>query len=89
MNNLATDIALFVPSLRGGGAERIMVTLARYFSEQGLKVDLLLAQNEGPYLADIPSSVRIVDLHASRVLFALPGLGVCRSFNDPILIEIE
>ena len=75
MNNVApTDIALFVPSMRGGGAERIMVTLTRYFSEQGLKVDLLLAQNEGPYLADIPSSVRVVDLHASRVLFALPGL---------------
>ena len=74
MNNVDTDIALFVPSLRGGGAERIMVTLARYFSEQGLKVDLLLAQNEGPYLADIPSSVRVVDLNASRVLFALPGL---------------
>ncbi len=30
------------------GAERVMVNLARGFSKQGLKVDLVLAKAEGP-----------------------------------------
>ncbi len=71
---LGAHIALFVPSLRGGGAERVMVNLARGFAQRGLKVDLVLAKAEGPYLAEVPSSVRVVDLGAKRVLYSLPGL---------------
>jgi len=68
------DVSLFVPSLRGGGAERVMVMLANGFADRGLKVDLVLAQAEGPYLAEVSSAVRIVDLRANRVLASLPGL---------------
>ncbi|SHE67950.1 Glycosyltransferase involved in cell wall bisynthesis [Desulfofundulus australicus DSM 11792] len=67
-------LALFLPSLRGGGAERVMVNLARGFAERGLDVDLVLAKAEGPYLSEVPAGVRVVDLGASRVLLALPGL---------------
>lgn len=67
-------ISLFLPSLRGGGAERVMVNLAREFAEQGLEVDLVLARVEGPYLSQVAPGVRVVDLHASRVLASLPGL---------------
>ena len=67
-------VALFLPSLRGGGAERVMVNLARGFSEKGLEVDLVLAKAEGPYLSEVPAGVRVIDLHSSRVLFSLPGL---------------
>jgi glycosyltransferase involved in cell wall biosynthesis len=67
-------IALFLPSLRGGGAEKVMVNLALGFVEQGLKVDLVLAKAEGPYLSRVPEEVRVVDLGARRVLYSLPGL---------------
>lgn len=67
-------IALFLPSLRGGGAERVMVTLANGFGARGLAVDLILAKAEGPYLKDVSEAVRVVDLGASRVLASLPGL---------------
>lgn len=67
-------MALFLPSLRGGGAERVMVNLARGFVERGLAVDLVLAKAEGPYLSQVPREVRVVDLQASRVLTSLPGL---------------
>lgn len=67
-------VAIFVPSLRGGGAERVMVTLANGFTERGLAVDLVLAKAEGPYLDEVCADVRIVDLDASRVLFSLPKL---------------
>ena len=67
-------VALFLPSLRGGGAERVMVNLARGFIERGLQVDLVLAKAEGPYLSQVPKEVRVVDLGAKRVLYSLPRL---------------
>lgn len=67
-------LALFVPFLGGGGAERVMLDLARGFSGQGIEVDLVLAKAEGPYLGRVPSNVKIVDLNVGRVLFSLPKL---------------
>lgn len=67
-------IALFLPSLRGGGAERVMVNLSKGFVEYGLKVDLVLVKAEGPYISMVPPEVRVIDLRASRVLTSLPKL---------------
>ena len=69
-----THIALFLPSLRGGGAENMMVNLANAFADRGLRVDLVLSKAEGPYINKISSDVRIIDLNAKRVLASLPGL---------------
>ena len=63
-----TKLAIFLPSLNGGGAERSMLNLAQGLAERGYAVDLVLAQAIGPYLAKAPESVRVVDLKASRVL---------------------
>lgn len=71
---MAERIALYLPSLVGGGAEQISVTLANGFAERGFAVDLVLAEASGPYLKDVSSAVRIVDLGAKRVLFSLPAL---------------
>jgi glycosyltransferase involved in cell wall biosynthesis len=67
-------IAIFLPSLRGGGAERVMVTLAKEFSMRGHKVDLVLTKAVGPYLELLPDSIRVIDLKARRVFNSLPGL---------------
>ncbi|SFP43753.1 glycosyltransferase [Qipengyuania nanhaisediminis] len=64
-------IAIFIPSLGGGGAERVMVTLANAFVERGHSVDLLLARAKGPYLHEVSNKVRIVDLKATRVVRCL------------------
>lgn len=64
-------IAIFLPSLSGGGAERVMVTLANAFAEQGYAVDLVLAKVGGPYLSQVSDAVRVVDLKAGRVIIAL------------------
>lgn len=71
---MTNRIAIYVPSLRGGGAERVMAILANGFAARGLAVDLVLAQAKGPYLKDVSDPVRVVDLGSSRVLFSLPGL---------------
>lgn len=71
---MGKKVAIFLPSLRGGGAERVMVNLARGLAELGLQVDLVLARAEGPLLDEVPKEVRVVDLGAKRVLYSLPGL---------------
>lgn len=70
----ARRIALFVPSLCGGGAERVMTNLAIAFCERGIGIDLVLLKAEGPYLKELPPRVRVVDLNASRLLTGLPAL---------------
>ena len=69
-----TKLAVFLPSLNGGGAERSMLNLAHGVAERGYAVDLVLAQAKGPYLSGVHKAVRIVDLKASRVLTSLPAL---------------
>lgn len=64
-------VVLFLPSLNGGGAERVMVTLANGFAERGYATDLVLASARGPYLKDVTPAVRVVDLKAGRVIKGL------------------
>jgi glycosyltransferase involved in cell wall biosynthesis len=71
---LTQKIAIFLASLRGGGAERNMLRLANSFAEQGLKVDLILAQKDGAYFSEISPQVHLVQLEAKRVLWSLPKL---------------
>lgn len=68
------DVALFIPSLHSGGAERAIVNLACGFIGKGLSVDLILSRTEGPYLSQVPLPVRIIDLKASRILWSIPKL---------------
>lgn len=67
-------ICLFLPSLEGGGAERMLVTLANGFARRAYSVDIVLAQARGPFLARVAPDVRVIDLKASRVVKALPAL---------------
>lgn len=70
----ARHLALVAPSFRGGGAERVLVELARSFAERGHDVDLVVARAVGPLAEDVSRDVRVVDLEAPRVARALPGL---------------
>jgi len=77
MTNLSErsrHIAFYLPSMRGGGAERVMATLANGIAARGHRVDLVLVKAEGPYLAEVSANVRVIDLKSRRVLSSLPGL---------------
>jgi glycosyltransferase involved in cell wall biosynthesis len=67
-------IALFLPNFDGGGAERAFVNLARGIAELGHRVDMVVGQASGPLRAEVSPLVRVVDLAAPRLAFALPGL---------------
>jgi glycosyltransferase involved in cell wall biosynthesis len=61
-------IAFFLPSVVGGGAERVTVNLVQGMTTRGLAVDVVLATATGPFLNQLPPAVRLVDLRAGRVL---------------------
>jgi glycosyltransferase involved in cell wall biosynthesis len=67
-------IALFSPSLAGGGAERVLLNLARGLRELGHEVDVVLAKATGELLTQIPADLNVIDLNASRTLTCLPAL---------------
>jgi glycosyltransferase involved in cell wall biosynthesis len=67
-------LALFLPSLVGGGAERVMVNLANNMASKGLKVDLVVANAEGAYKNQVASNVNIVDFKSERSLASFPKL---------------
>lgn len=64
-------IAIFLPALYSGGAERVLVNLAGELHRRGHSVDLVLAHATGPYLDRVPAGVRVVDLGCRRVATAL------------------
>ena len=67
-------LAFFLPGLYDGGAERIMLNLVEGIAARGYPVDLVLVRAEGPFLNEVPNSVRLIDLKASRVLSSTPAL---------------
>ena len=46
------DVALFLGTLGGGGAERVMLDIGRSLARRGVTVDLVVIRAEGPYLGD-------------------------------------
>jgi glycosyltransferase involved in cell wall biosynthesis len=67
-------IALFAPSLVGGGAERVLVNLAEGLVERGLPVDIVLSEATGTYMAQVPPAARVIDLGSGRVRRSLRPL---------------
>jgi len=67
-------VALFLPGLYEGGAERSFLNLSQGIAARGYAVDLVLARAEGPYMEQIPDAVRVVDLKAPRVLRSTSAL---------------
>lgn len=60
-------IAIVLHDLRGGGAERACLRLARGMVASGRQVELVLVRREGAYLSDIPPGVGLTVLDKPRV----------------------
>lgn len=78
MNRLASqdrapgpDVAILLPDLRAGGAERVCLSLAGAFARQGLTVEMVLRRAVGELLDERPEGVTIHDLAAPKVRNAL------------------
>ena len=67
-------IAIFLTALDGGGAEKVMLNLAKGFIKSGIEVDLLLVKAEGAYISQIPPKVRLINFQQNRLLTSVFSL---------------
>ena len=67
-------ISIVLHDVRGGGAEKMMLRIAKGICDRGRNVDLVLVKAQGEFLRDIPSTVRLVDLDSPSVASAIPSL---------------
>jgi glycosyltransferase involved in cell wall biosynthesis len=66
-----TRICIVLHDLRGGGAERACLRLARGMLAAKRDVDLVLVRGEGEYLSDIPAGANVTILDRPRVAQAV------------------
>ena len=67
------DIALFIPSYSGGGAERVALFVAQALTDAGMQVDLVVACGRGE-LRDVPlPGVNKVELGALTEVLSAPA----------------
>lgn len=81
-------VALFIPSLQIGGAERSMVDLANALVEEDLPVHLLVSSSGGPYHKRVAPEVKLVDFANSRTLRSIiPLARYLRTQRPEVLIS--
>lgn len=67
-------LAVCLPSLRLGGAERVALNLIEGLLERGYRVDAVAADANGPLAADVPAGAERIDLGAPRMAQAIGPL---------------
>lgn len=60
-------IACFLPFLRGGGAERVMLSSIRDLVARGHRVDLVVMDSLGELMVLLPPEVRVIDFQVTRI----------------------
>ena len=69
------QVLFLIPTLRGGGAERVIVTLLRQLDSAKFRLTVAVVDmREAAYRDDVPDYVELIDLGFSRVRYALPKI---------------
>lgn len=81
-------LAVIVPSLNGGGAEKVMVNVIRNLDKSKFDVRLILIKKEGPYIKLIPDDIMAVDLKSDRVRYSIIKLvKELNSFKPDVILS--
>lgn len=73
-------LAVVVPSLRGGGAEKVIINILRNIDKNKFDIKLILVKKEGPYVKLIPDDILVSDLNKERVRYSL--LKLIKELNE-------
>ncbi len=81
-------VMLIVPSLSGGGEERIAVYLANKLNRERFDVILALGARRGTYLNEVLPDVEVCEIGAERARGAIPGIvRVVRAARPQVVIS--
>ena len=78
MNESTVDgrsVVIFLPSLSGGGAQRVVIDLSNALIKLGHPVNLILATGNNCYTDALDPSVKLHDLNVKRIRNAVRPLG--------------
>lgn len=67
-------VAILIPSLAGGGAERVMLTVAGGLASRGWPIDVVVLSLDGERVEEVPAGVRLVELGHRRARWSVPAL---------------
>ena len=88
-NKSKKKIAIFLPDLSGGGAEKVFVSLSTAFIERGFAVDMILIKKEGELLDTLDKRVQVIDINSKKIRGSfLPLLSYLRRHNPEVLIAV-
>jgi len=83
-------IAIFLPSLGGGGAQRVAVDVANGLARRGIPVEIVLASGEGVYYQLLEPSVSVVDFGVKHVRQAVfPLISYLNCVQPATLLSIQ
>ncbi len=83
MTHKPKKIAILLPSLKFGGAERVALNLAMALKAEGIQIDFLLMSLEGEFLAEAERHFNVLNLQCNKT-YKLPGrLGAYLAGNKP------
>ena len=71
MINNVKKVAILLPSLKFGGAERVSINLAKEMKSLGIAVDILVMSKEGEFLEEAEENFRVYNLRCNRT-YKLP-----------------
>ncbi len=74
MSRTRKRVLFLIPSLVGGGAERVFTILLRHLDRDRFEPQLAVLESGGAYTGDVPDDVKIHDLRVQRVRYAMPSL---------------
>ncbi|UPQ79284.1 glycosyltransferase [Flavobacterium azooxidireducens] len=83
-------IVFFLPNLRPGGAERVMlnVLLSYHIAYPNTKLVLLLGEKTGPLLAEIPTTIPIYSLGAANATKSIrPLIKFCKEHQPQVVFS--
>jgi glycosyltransferase involved in cell wall biosynthesis len=69
------QVLFLIPTLTGGGAERVILTLLKHLDRSKFRLSLAVVDMRGQvFRDDVPKDVEFIDLGCSRVRYALPRI---------------
>jgi len=84
----AIKILFIAPPMLGGGAERLLTVLLKHMDRDRITPLLVLIQKRGVFLSQVVKDVRVIDLGANRVRYALSKIiGIVRQEKPDVVFS--
>jgi glycosyltransferase involved in cell wall biosynthesis len=82
-------VAILLPNLGGGGAEKVSINLSKFLIQNGFTVHFILLQKKGEFLRIIPKNIKIFCINKIRFRDSIFPLASYFKKNNPQFIFVN